>query len=68
MFNNKCDVCNRSEHSTKYKITLLSKVYHHESLKDISEDENNNEGDNNVKSHDSCSFSISDTDVQYFVD
>ena len=67
MFDHKCDACNRSGHPAKYRITFGGKAYHHDSLEDISDNEEDEEAEDDEQSHDSKGNLIPGVDVEYFV-
>lgn len=67
LFDHKCDACNRSGHPAKYKITFGGKAYHHDSLEDISDDEEDEEAGDDTQSYDSRGNVIPDINVEYFV-
>ena len=67
MFDHKCGACNRSGHPAKYKITLGGNAYHHDSLEDISDDEDDEEAGDDSQSYDSRGNVIPSTNIEYFV-
>jgi len=67
MFDDKCDACNRSGHPAKYKITFGGKAYHHDSLEDVSDNEEDEDSGDESQSYDSRGNAIPSVDVEYFV-
>lgn len=67
MFDDKCDACNRSGHPAKYKITFGGKAYHHDSLEDVSGNEEDEDSGDESQSYDSRGNAIPSVDVEYFV-
>jgi len=67
LLDHKCDACNRSGHPAKYKITIGGKAYHHDSLEDISDDDEDEEAGDDTQSHDSRGNVIPSVSVEYFV-
>lgn len=67
LFDHECDACNRSGHPAKHKITFGGKAYHHNSLEDVSDDEEDEESGDDRQSHDSRGIVIPSANVEYFV-
>jgi len=63
----KCDACNRSGHPAKWQLQFSGKPYHRQSLEDVSDVEDSEDGSEDGQSYDSEGHSVPDEETLYFV-
>ncbi|OCL07366.1 hypothetical protein AOQ84DRAFT_377744 [Glonium stellatum] len=61
-----CEACNRRTHPATWSIQFIGKPYHHSNLEELSDNEDEDEGRNQV-TYDSDGRSVPDEDVTYTV-